>query len=73
MHMHQYLRLSNGMHADVCQRKNIRITDNIELYHDEKPHFRSEIEVVVSPEHIQKRALERKNGFSEDLTNQSLV
>ena len=59
--------------ADVCHRKNIRVTDNIELYHDEKPHFRSEIELVVSPEHVQKRALEKKNGVSEDPTNQSLV
>lgn len=41
--------------ADICQQRGYRPTSNIEVYHDSKPHYRSEIEIILSPEQLQKK------------------
>ena len=46
--------------ADVCKNKAIKVTNNVDVHHDDKPHYRAEIEVLCAPEHFERR----KAGFS---------
>mmetsp|Transcript_7450 Transcript_7450/g.18614 ORF Transcript_7450/g.18614 Transcript_7450/m.18614 type:complete len:401 (+) Transcript_7450:37-1239(+) len=59
--------------AEVCQRKGFRPSGNLDLHHDNKPHFRGEVEIIVSPEHMQKRGESgsKLNGSHDDTGGQN--
>mmetsp|Transcript_9619 Transcript_9619/g.27648 ORF Transcript_9619/g.27648 Transcript_9619/m.27648 type:complete len:401 (-) Transcript_9619:723-1925(-) len=44
-----------AMLADVCKSRGITPTSNVDVYHDDKPHYRLEAEILCAPEHLERR------------------